>query len=36
MINGRRVLTATTVLGIFGTGWLMVPDAMAVLENCSG
>ena len=29
MINSRLVLTATTVLGIFGAGWLMVPDSMA-------
>jgi hypothetical protein len=28
MINSRVVLTATTVLGIFGAGWLIVPDSM--------
>jgi uncharacterized BrkB/YihY/UPF0761 family membrane protein len=29
MINSKRALTATTVLGIFGIGWLITPDAMA-------
>jgi uncharacterized BrkB/YihY/UPF0761 family membrane protein len=28
MINSKLVLTATTVLGIFGIGWLIAPDAM--------
>jgi cell division protein FtsW (lipid II flippase) len=28
MINSKYVLTATTVLGIFGLGWLIMPDAM--------
>jgi uncharacterized BrkB/YihY/UPF0761 family membrane protein len=29
MVNSKRALTATTVLGIFGMGWLIAPDAMA-------
>lgn len=28
MSSSKNVLTATTVLGIFGTGWLIAPDAM--------
>ncbi len=28
MITTKLVLTATTVLGIFGIGWLLTPDAM--------
>jgi len=28
MSNSRLVLTATTVLGLFGAGWLIVPDSM--------
>jgi len=28
MINSKVVLTATTVLGIFGLGWLIVPDML--------
>jgi hypothetical protein len=28
MITTKLVLTATTVLGIFGLGWLIAPDAM--------
>jgi len=28
MINSKLVLTATTVLGIFGLGWFVAPDAM--------
>ncbi len=28
MINSKLVLTATTVLGIFGLGWLIVPDIL--------
>jgi len=28
MINSKLVLTATTVLGIFGLGWLVAPGAM--------
>jgi hypothetical protein len=29
MFNAKRALTATTVMGVFGVGWLLVPDAMA-------
>jgi hypothetical protein len=28
MVNSRVVLTATIVLGIFGLGWLFVPDVL--------
>jgi hypothetical protein len=28
MINSKHVLTATTILGIFGIGWFLAPDAM--------
>jgi predicted exporter len=28
MINSKLVLTANTVLGIFGIGWLTAPDAL--------
>jgi hypothetical protein len=28
MINSRLVLTATTILGVFGLGWFLVPDLM--------
>lgn len=28
MVSSKLVLTATTVLGIFGLGWLIVPDFM--------
>lgn len=28
MINSRRVLTATTILGVFGLGWFLAPDFM--------
>ena len=28
MINSRRALTATTLMGIFGIGWLIMPDAL--------
>lgn len=28
MVNSKLVLTATTVLGVFGIGWLIMPDAM--------
>lgn len=28
MVNSKLVLTATTVLGIFGIGWLTMPAAM--------
>ena len=28
MINSRRALTATTLMGLFGIGWLMMPDAL--------
>ncbi|MGH2361802.1 MAG: hypothetical protein ACRDGM_14830 [bacterium] len=28
MVNSRVVLTATTVLGIFGIGWLIMPDVL--------
>lgn len=28
MISSKLVLTATTVLGIFGLGWFIAPDAM--------
>ena len=29
MINGRRALTATTLMGVFGIGWLIMADALA-------
>lgn len=29
MVNSKLVLTATTVLGIFGIGWLITPGAFA-------
>ena len=29
MVNSRLVLTATTVLGLFGAGWLIMPDVLA-------
>ena len=28
MTSSKLVLTATTVLGVFGMGWLIMPDAM--------
>ena len=28
MINSRRALTATTLMGLFGIGWLIMPDAL--------
>ena len=28
MINSRRVLAATTILGVFGLGWFLAPDFM--------
>ena len=28
MTSSKLVLTATTVLGVFGMGWLIVPDSM--------
>jgi hypothetical protein len=28
MINSKLVLTANTVLGVFGIGWLVMPDAL--------
>jgi hypothetical protein len=28
MINSRRALTATTLMGLFGIGWLLMPDAL--------
>ena len=28
MINSRLVLTATTILGVFGLGWFLAPDLM--------
>ena len=28
MINGKHALTATTLLGVFGIGWLIMPDAL--------
>jgi hypothetical protein len=28
MFNAKRALTATTLMGVFGVGWLFVPDAM--------
>jgi len=28
MINSKLVLTATTILGVFGLGWFLVPDRM--------
>jgi hypothetical protein len=29
MVNSKVALTATTVLGVFGLGWLLVPDVLA-------
>lgn len=29
MVNAKRSLTATSLLAIFGAGWLIVPDGMA-------
>ena len=29
MVNSRIALTATTVLGIFGLGWLIMPEMLA-------
>ena len=29
MINGKRALTATTLMGVFGLGWLIMPAALA-------
>lgn len=29
MINSKRALTATTLMGVFGVGWLTMPDVMA-------
>lgn len=29
MINSKIVLTATTILGVFGMGWLIAPGSMA-------
>jgi len=28
MINGKRALTATTLMGVFGLGWLIMPAAL--------
>ena len=28
MINSKRALTATTLMGVFGIGWLLMPDAL--------
>jgi hypothetical protein len=28
MIDSKRALTATTLLGLFGVGWLFIPDFM--------
>ena len=28
MMNGRRALTATTLMGLFGIGWFVAPDFM--------
>jgi hypothetical protein len=28
MINSKRALTATTLMGVFGVGWLVMPDAL--------
>ena len=28
MVTSRRALTATTLMGLFGIGWLILPDAM--------
>jgi hypothetical protein len=28
MLNSKRALTATTLMGVFGIGWLLVPDAL--------
>lgn len=29
MVNGKRALTATTLMGVFGLGWLIMPDVLA-------
>jgi hypothetical protein len=29
MINSKRALTATTLMGLFGVGWLIMPDRLA-------
>lgn len=29
MVNSKRALTAASLLAVFGTGWLIVPDVMA-------
>jgi hypothetical protein len=28
MINSKRALTATTLMGVFGIGWLIMPDVL--------
>ena len=28
MINSKRALTATTLMGVFGIGWLIMPDRL--------
>src|SRR5215471_11686390 len=28
MVSSRRALTATTLMGLFGVGWLIMPDVM--------
>jgi hypothetical protein len=29
LVNGKRALTATALLGVFGIGWLIMPEALA-------
>jgi predicted exporter len=29
MVNSKRALMATTLMGLFGLGWLIIPDALA-------
>jgi hypothetical protein len=33
MINSRRALTATTLMDIFGVGWLIMPAALGTLPS---
>jgi len=29
VVNSKRALTATTLMGLFGVGWLVMPDVLA-------
>lgn len=29
MVSSKRALTATTLMGVFGLGWLIIPDVLA-------